>query len=51
MLDVNHRCEYWFDKQAHIVDDGGREQIIPKEKDQVDCPLAKIAEDGRTAGG
>jgi hypothetical protein len=38
------------DKQVHIVHDDGREEIIPKEKNQVDCTATKIAEDGRTAG-
>ncbi len=38
------------DKQVHIVNDDGREYIVPKVKDQVDCTAPKIAEDKRTAG-
>jgi hypothetical protein len=38
------------DEQVHLVYGDGHEAIAPKERDQVDCASAKIAEDKRTAG-
>lgn len=36
--------------QVHIIDSAGHETIPPKDKDQVSCESARIAEDRRTVG-